>query len=370
MKLIIILFLSLNFASAEDLQDYSYQFDAQKLEASNNTFKFTRSFVDYYYGLIFHNTDKLNLAHQASSFSGWCVGDAHPENFGILIQKNNSPLFSMNDMDDFGPCPLAYDFLRLLVTSRLYAPDIEIEQIKNSYMAGLAQANLPAPQLIKELASEAMKLGESIDPKKVEGNKFIRKSGMTEVPTETYKIITNDLGNLFTHTDFQSFDLKVLDIIATSKVGGGSGGLSRFEVLCLQNNKDLVHLELKELTIPAIYPVVTTPMPTQNDRITKALTIEQGPQASPYYKVYLINGKMMLLRPKFAGNVGINLSDANLEENKAIINFEAFILGHIHSSSADPKFLSELKNLTQTDLESDVTLFTKFLNKKFNQLKN
>jgi hypothetical protein len=78
----------------------------------------------------------------------------------------------------------------------------------------------------------------------------------------------------------------------------------------------------------------------------------------------------MLLRPKFAGNVGINLSDANLEENKAIINFEAFILGHIHSSSADPKFLSELKNLTQTDLESDVTLFTKFLNKKFNQLKN
>ena len=119
---ILILLCCINLSQAQEVSsfdDINYQFDASKLDASANTFHFTRSFVDYYYAIIAKNTAQLNIAKAASSFTGWCVGDAHPENFGILLQNNSKSLFSMNDMDDFGPCPLAYDFLRLLVSSRL-----------------------------------------------------------------------------------------------------------------------------------------------------------------------------------------------------------------------------------------------------------
>jgi len=34
------------------------------------------------------------------------VGDAHPENFGTLLQKDGTSVFTVNDVDDSGPCPL------------------------------------------------------------------------------------------------------------------------------------------------------------------------------------------------------------------------------------------------------------------------
>jgi hypothetical protein len=371
LKIIVLLF-SINITQAQEassLNDINYQFDGQKLEASGDTFHFVRSFVDYYYGLIAKNTSQLNIAHAASSYSGWCVGDAHPENFGILLQNNSTTLFSMNDMDDFGPCPLAYDFLRLLVTSRLYLPKINIEQIRNSYLVGLRKENLSVPLIIQTLASDSQKLGENIEPKKLDGNKFKRKNGMTEVTPAIYQTISSDIDAVFIQRGFVSGDLKVLDIVSTSKIGGGSGGLLRYEVLCLKNNKDLIHLELKELTMPAIYPVATAAIPNQTERMTKALQLEQGNTFSPFYNVFLIGGKTMLLRPKFTGNKGITLTDSSDQDNTDIISYEAFILGRIHAASAEASYAEVMKKLSQADLESDVTSFTRFLNKKYEQIK-
>lgn len=369
---IIILLISINLTQAQEassLNDINYQFDAQKLGDSSDTFHFTRSFVDYYYGIIAKNTAQLNIAQAAASFSGWCVGDAHPENFGILLQNNSKPLFSMNDMDDFGPCPLAYDFLRLLVSSRLYLPKIDIEKIKNSYLIGLRKENLSAPLSIQTLASDSQKLGENIEPKKLDGNKFKRKTGMSEVTPAIYQTITSDLDAIFIKRGFVNGDLKVMDIVSTTKIGGGSGGLLRYEVLCLRGNKDLIHLELKELTMPAIYPVATAAIPSQSERMTKALQFEQGNTYSPYYNVFLIGGKTMLLRPKFAGNSGITLTDSSDQDNTEIISYEAFILGRIHAASAEATYAEVMKNLSKNDLESDVKNFTSFLNKKYEQIK-
>ncbi|MDD4975114.1 MAG: DUF2252 family protein [Bacteriovorax sp.] len=371
LKIIVLLFC-INLTQAQEassLIDTNYQFDGQKLEASSDTFIFARSFVDYYYGLMAKNTSQLNIAHAASSFSGWCVGDAHPENFGILLQNNSKILFSMNDMDDFGPCPLAYDFLRLLVTSRLYLPKINIEQIRNSYLIGLRKENFTAPLLIQTLASDSQKLGENIDPKKLDGNKFKRKNGMSEVSPAIYQIIASNLAAIFIQKGFVNGDLRVMDIISTSRIGGGSGGLLRYEVLCLKGNKDLIRLELKELSLPAIYPVATATIPSQSERMTKALQVEQGNTYSTYYNVFLVGEKTMLLRPKFAGNKGITLTNSSDQDNTEIISYEAFILGRIHAASAEASYTDVMKNLSPVDLESDVTNFTNFLNKKFNEIK-
>ncbi|MGZ3789520.1 MAG: DUF2252 family protein [Bacteriovorax sp.] len=376
MKKILALIIILSFSSttlvhaqeAASLNDINYHFDVQKLEASDDSFHFVRSFVDYYYGLMAKNASGLHIAGAASSFSGWCVGDAHAENFGILLQDNSKALFTMNDMDDFGPCPLAYDFFRLLVSSRLYLPKIDIEKLKSTYLAGLKNENIPVPKNILSLADDGEKLGMAIGPKKLDGNKLKRKKEMDEVSSDIKNAIIANLNAVFFKNGFKSDELKVVDVVSTTKRGGGSGGLLRYEVLCLKGN-DFIHLELKELTTPSIAPVATATIPPQSERMNLGLQIEQGANHSRFYNVFKIGDKTMLLRPKFSGNLGVSLSDSSEEDNMAIIAYEAFILGRIHAESAQAGYKEAMESLSQIDLESDVASFTHFLEAKFSELK-
>ncbi len=363
-----ILFTTQTFAQ-DEIRDVKYDFDSQKLEASQDAFHFTRSFVDYYYDVIAGNTETLKIARELSQYSGWCVGDAHAENFGILLQNDGKSFFTMNDMDDFGPCPLAYDFLRLLVSTRLYMPKADIEKLRSAYLTGLSGDMISAPDTIISMAKNGEKLGTNVDPKALDGNKFKRKNGMNEVSPEIRQKIIDDLTPVFAKKSFTGEDLKIVDVVATSKVGGGSGGLLRYEVLA-QGNKKFVHLELKELTTPAVAAVATSSIPEQNARMMKALSIEQGTNYSHYYNVFTIGGKTMLLRPKFAGNLGVSLSDFDNKDGALnTIAYEAFILGRIHASSAGENYQSAIKNFSADDLEKDVSAFTKFINHKYDDLK-
>ena len=250
------------------LNDVSYQFDHDKLKAANDSFHFLRTFVDYYYDLFPANLNNLHVTANVSAFSGWCVGDAHPENFGALIDENGNAIFSMNDMDDAGPCPIAYDFLRLLVSSRLYSPKLDINKVIISYQDGLTGAVKSAPDYVKSLLKDSANLGETIDPKDLDssGKLLKRKKDSNEVDSSTRLIIIRDLQAFFTSKEFVNDGIKVLDMFSTSKVGGGSGGLLRYEVLCSRADGELLHLELKELTTPAIAQVATDSIPDQKSR--------------------------------------------------------------------------------------------------------
>jgi hypothetical protein len=359
--LIILCTFWLNIANAE-LSDIAYQFDMQKVSVSGDSFHFLRSFVEYYYALISANKNQLNLS-KISSFSGWCVGDAHPENFGIVLQNNLSPMFTMNDMDDFGPCPVAYDLLRLLVSSRLYLSNIDINPILDSYKQGLAGGNMTVPPAVQIMINSAGAAGSRVEPKKINGNSFIRKSSMREVTTEEKRVITDNIESLY-----KAEGLKIIDLVATSKSGGGSGGLLRYEVLCTVKDQ-LLHLELKELVAPSITPVATAVIDEQSDRMKTALTVEQGKNFSHYYDVLTIIGKEMLLRPRFAGNIGVDLSISNEQENTKIIVFEAYVLGRIHAESVQvSSYLTSLRGISLEQIESDVVALTNLFNRKYNTL--
>ncbi len=351
--------------SVTPLKDINYNFDKTKVDASTDTFHFLRSFVDYFYDLMAQNPNSLHIIKKAGTIGGWCVGDAHAENFGILLEENAQAVFTMNDMDDSGPCPVAYDLFRLLVSSRLYMPNINTQKIINSYLDGLNGKSASFPDSIKSMTKDAQNSGFEIVAKDLQGRAFKRKNSMSEVDS----IVKAQISTLL-ESQYKNENLKVLDIVSKLKVGGGSGGLQRYEVLITNTKNQLIHLELKELVNPSIAAVATSAIPDQASRMKRSLLIDQGSGFSHYYNVFSIQGKTMLLRPKFAGNIGVDLGSMGEKGNKEIINFEAYILGRIHANTINvSNYNNALNDMSADKWEEDIQAMTDVFNKRFSDLK-
>src|SRR5689334_23290260 len=63
------------------LQDVEYTFSVSKSNQADDAFHFLRSYVDYFYLVTAKNQKNLRVG-SLQGFGGWCVGDAHAENFG------------------------------------------------------------------------------------------------------------------------------------------------------------------------------------------------------------------------------------------------------------------------------------------------
>ncbi len=352
-----------SFGSA-DLHSVNYDFNQQKLDEAKDSFHFLRTYVDYFYLLVNANKSNFQSLSTTTSVPGWCVGDAHAENFGVLIQDNGSSLFSMNDIDDSGPCPIVLDIFRLMVSSRLYDNNIKLNKILEAYLEGVQGTKRDLPLAIQNMIQKSQKKGIAPSNKKISGNKLVRDSEMSEVSSEVVTLIKQAL-----HA-YMNSSTDLLDVVATSKAGGGSGGLLRYEVL-LSKNGVLLHLELKEEITPSIYPVEIGPAPDTTTRILTMLHLDQGEKLSKYYNVIQVDNKTLLVRPRFAGNIGISLNEQSNSENKEIINYEAYQLGLIHSRSINniSSWVSLLQNVKSKDWEADVESMTTHFEKTFSKLK-
>ena len=357
--------------ASSSLKDVIYNFDHDRLNKASDSLQLLRTFTDYYYDLFPANKNNLASSKVAPLSSGWCVGDAHPENFGVLLQEDNNVTFTINDLDDAGPCPVIDDFLRLLISSRLYNPKLNIDKMVSAYTDGLNGKTPDFPKSIRKLSEKSKEAGFGVDPKDLDGKKLKRKKETNEVSSEIRIKIAQNIEKYFSDKNLLIDKIKVIDVISTAKIGGGSGGLIRYEVLCERGNGDLVHLELKELTTPAIEAVATKAIPNQTIRMAKTLEVEQGDSASKFYNVIEIDKKMLFMRPKFAGNIGVNLEDYDKDQIKDIMRLEAYILGTIHAQSVDVSpYLKALDSMSSNDWESDVSAFTHHFDKKYSDLKN
>jgi hypothetical protein len=132
----------------------------------------------------------------------------------------------------------------------------------------------------------------------------------------------------------------------------------------------LLHLELKEQRQPAIYPVETDKLGTAQ-RIAKTLLMDQGSTASVFYKIVHLGSTSMLLRPRFAGNVGVSLVKGSASDNKGIIRYEAYTLGVIHSRSlsSSKAWKKILDGISKKAWEHDVELLAEQFQQKFKKLK-
>jgi len=354
-------------AKAPGLMDVAYSFDKTKLDAAKDSFHFLRSYVDYFYLLVKANRGSLQAVSQADNIPGWCVGDAHPENFGVLIRNDGSSLFTMNDVDDSGPCPVVLDLYRLMASSRLYDANTKLDKLVQAYAVGLQGQSYELPPAVADMIAKSQKKGTAPDPKKISGNSLVRDGNMHEVNAGELAQIKTALASL---SGSLSPRAKLLDTVSTSKIGGGSGGLLRYEAL-LDNGGALLHLEFKEEVIPSIYPVSAGQIPAAPQRVSTTILMDQGAGASALYNVVTIAGKYMLIRPRFDGNVGMSLDKQSGGDNKDIIRYEAYILGKIHGRSIRDagNWSRQVLNIPASAWENDVELMTSQFELKFSQLK-
>lgn len=354
----------IEISKAAPLSDVTYSFDPAKLDVADDAFHFLRSYVDYYYLLAQANRAQLPTLNALADVGGWCVGDPHPENFGVLIQEDDSSIFTINDIDDAGPCPLAWDLSRFLVASTLYDSSLDIADLLKAYRHGLEGKTDDQPDVVSEMFDDSSKKGERPEKSRVDANGLlIRSSQSREVDSAVLAQLTTAYKTLFPrHAD-------LVDVMETSKVGGGSGGLRRYELLVKDAN-GLVNLEMKEEVRPSVYPVAKTPLPDFSTRINQTLLIEQGPSHSAYLSTFVIDGREMISRPRFAGNVGAALDKNSGKENRALILYEAFILGRIHARSVDgSSWSARVKAADEDALGREIESLSKRMSWKFSKLK-
>ncbi len=355
------------FADTRSLKDPQYSFDTTKLAVAKSPLKFMRSYVDYFYLLLMDNKNSFLAVRELQSVQGWCVGDAHPENFGALLLQDGTSIFTMNDLDDGGPCPVGFDYLRLLVSANLAVKDLSIESFRAAYLKGLRGEGLPAPDAVTDLLNKSAKKGKKSSAKKIKDNKIVRDSEMIEVSEQEKQDVASamtGLGHLLAPR------AKLLDVVASRKVGGGSGGLLRYEVL-IDKAGEKIHLELKEQVRPAIYPVSVGNIPEVVQRISKGVDYTQGSEASRFYLGLKVAGREMLMRPLFSGNTGLEIDEFSAETARQIVYFEAFTLGQIHARSLSDKlsWVQKIEGLSLNSLVNDVTLLTNHFVEKFKALK-
>lgn len=355
--------LSITPAQAgQRLVDVSYSFDSKKLQSAKDTFHFLRTFVDYYYLIAKANKDNLNTLAQVWNNFGWCVGDAHPENFGTLLLNSGPPIFTMNDMDDAGPCPLVLDVFRLMLSSHIYDNDTSGKKILAAYVEGLKGHSYPTPSSVLAMLQKSKKQGMPVSDKDLNGNKLVRLPNSRELSSQEQNQVQQAL---VPFVNSMGSGAKIIDTYATVKTSGGSFGLLRYEVL-ISAVAGLIHVELKEEVRPSIYPVATAPIPNQAARIAATIRAEMGPNASKLYGVVTVGSKTMLVRPKFNGDNGVSLDDE--PDYKNITQYEGYTLGRIHARTLGGRASQLAKNIeaiSEDDWAEDVDQMAKFFRAKF-----
>lgn len=124
-----------------------------------------------------------------ASAEGIVVGDTHMANFAPIPVRLMNGTREMRyldiDFDDAGRAPFAYDFLRLVVTTKATKRDTKVKELVDAYVRGLTGATpVAAPADLQDdlaLSSDEYekRLSEDIDGK-TSGGKFKMKPGKIE----------------------------------------------------------------------------------------------------------------------------------------------------------------------------------------------
>jgi hypothetical protein len=344
------------------------------LEESNPLFHFLRSFVPFYYKMFMAlKVDFIKILGQDTcDCQGICVGDAHPENFGFILNKFSVPVFTLNDVDDGGYGYIAADALRFFTACLIGAPDTDLEDIIKAYRQGVAARNDQAPRSCKYLEDlkgkiagmfsedgrplpELQKINfegrhiHAVDRKKI-------KSPLRKAVVDCEPAVVEALKEFVT-SEYELTSLNpedTFDAAEELRPGGGSGGLQRFLAVAReerrQQNADILLIEFKELTSPGVYPMLLekrglawaeTKFAGLEERIQQLFRFEVIGGYHQWYKILNAGDaspfdKPFLMRPRFGALIGIELEEVMKKHSSTmldVLTYEAFTLGQLHRYS-------------------------------------
>jgi hypothetical protein len=174
-----------------------------------------------------------------------CHGDAKFDNFGWTLVEGRG-VFSNNDFDDAGMCPVAADILRFLVATELWFSD-----------PTLTAAALDTYVTTLEDPARAVAIDPNSEPdwsdtvtkglKKDTAHDALVRGG--EVQDATAAEIETVIAFAKTEPRVRG---RVLDVARDVRTDGGSAGLRRFWLLLERADASRTIVELKELTTPGV----------------------------------------------------------------------------------------------------------------------
>lgn len=318
-----------------------------KIASTKDPDHFLRSFVPYYYFSLRNNPQWGTPIASISGEGGWCVGDAHFSNFGVILNANGNPDFTINDMDDSGPCHLAADTLRFLTSIILSKPQANLAYLMQAYQSGLNNKSDQFSPVLQNLLQQGRQMGRVLNPKLLaEPSRMVRPPSSRELTGPEIGFVNQAIKSSW------GVDTIMLDSFENAKSDGGSQDLPRYMVLIklgavASANQGLVGnqiLEFKQEVLPGISSLATKPIPGTADRILETLTIEQGAGYSHLYNVARFGTMDFLISPRWLGNIKLSPKDFSDQDFFAIVADEFYTLGAIHSRTASSSYVQGVEH--------------------------
>jgi hypothetical protein len=321
----------------------------KKTVGAPSSFRFFRALAPLFYERI--ETDPLH-AHRFASlkeFRGWMHGDAHPENFGVLLARDGSARFAANDIDDAGEGLLYLDALRFLTAARYVAGAPTPEELLEVYRAGLRGEDFGWGAAVEKILRKSEDRG--FEPRK---NAYDPESGRLVRSEERVELADDAQLEALRERVSRSYGGRATlrDAVEYRREWGGSGFQKRFVVLLeFQSDRAWTDdgrlvVELKQMVEPATQRLSVNGAPTLARRLERSFAVFAGDErgVSPFYQPMPWQGLDFQMRPRYDGEQGVDLADWEGGELHHLLRDEMLLLGRMHRrelGAADARRMAE-----------------------------
>lgn len=256
---------------------------------------------------------------------GPCFGDPHPENFGYLAFERETFVYTYNDVDDSGACPVAFDALRYFTTLKLYLHDSGLEaELRRAYVHFLDGEILQDRASRVVLPDPAMALATLLK-KSTKKNRIKLDDTTLALSRDRAKALLSALQAA--EPDCASCEL--LDAVSVKVSSGGSAGMDRYWLLVQTAKGAQQLLEFKELTNPGSQRGKwSQSLRFERAAIMKELWADQWPE---FYAFASFEGKNFLIRSRLKAD--LELDELGPDQKKAVLMEQVYIMAQLHKKT-------------------------------------
>jgi uncharacterized protein (DUF2252 family) len=294
------------------------------------------------------------------------LGDVHPENFGVMPNINEVPIFGVNDFDEAHYAPFTWDIKRGATGFALASREIgghkakrqkkNVRRFVRGYVGGITRFADEggerdhevrpdnAPELIKELFQDAWQGREEwLEEEYLDEFKRGFRHSDDIVPVSNRRDQFQDvIDRLVERNDIdvpqRAAEMQVKDVAIRRHAGTASLGLDRFYVLVegpMADGRDDLVIELKRArrsALAGLVPPTDHAFNAPGDRIAHAQAA-QLVRGDRFYGSVEIDGRSFMSRERAPFRDDIDLDDLSKGEWKEYAETCGEALAHAHALS-------------------------------------
>ena len=335
-------------------KDYQHlsdeMFDAKWKSSLKTPLKFLRSYVKTWYREVATLEDRGPI--------GYCLGDAHPENFGFVWFGRKEIKYVFNDLDDPGLCPIASDALRYFTTLDLSQSDPDLFKTLLAMYGRVLNGAEESSSLPQRLFPSWETLNKG-NAKYIKEGRFVFGKKIKPITEQEKKQVAKALkGKLYRK-------FKILDFASRTKKSGGSAGLKRYWVLVHKERSfSLKNLKRSYVDIMELKPLITPA--TFNDEWSKPLKDDfvkvssreiYGKSEPTHFDSVAFAGTRYQLRSRTKGD--LELDEYNKYEQYDILKAQVSLIAKHHAKYLNKNEKQEILKWINISLPVMVKRYTK-----------